>query len=354
MRTRNLILFIGLITSITIFSPLTTLGQACSGLWVNNHPLTFQCISGQQIGLPAMGDPFPCPVNPVYTSLQTNTFNFDNPINDFFIDFNAFDAVSPGCPRMQIKINGIFFPLTVANLIELPSGTICTGSVSFLTISSDGYITTFVANSIGQGRLVFSGVNASNITISTNDLGGGIVVANPCLAPLPLEIKSISGKAIGNCEVKLEFQSGLESNVRYIEIEGSLEGAIFLKLLELLPQGSDSRYGVLVKSSGINFYRLKINDIDGNFKFSKIIQVNSNCNKPLYSIMPNPSNGIISISGLSGKESILIYDISGRKILSYKEAFSNKIDVRKLSPGLYVVQILQDKIISAQLKVIKN
>ena len=151
--------------------------QSCSGHWVNNHPLTFQCISGQQIGLPPMGNPVGCPINPVYTSLQTNTFIFDNAVNDFFIDFNAFSSPT-GCARLQIKINGNFFPLTSDQLIELPFGTLCSGSVSFLTVTSDGYITTSslaLNNSNGQGRLIFLGVNTNSITISTNDNGGGLL-----------------------------------------------------------------------------------------------------------------------------------------------------------------------------------
>jgi len=342
LKPRNLILTIGLIVVITIAAPLVSISQACSGNWIYNRPLTFQCITGQQIGLPPMGDPFPCPINPVYTALQTNTFNFNNPINDFFIDFIAFDAVTPGCPRMQIKINGVFFALTASNLTELPSGTICSGSVSVLAITSDGYITTFVPSSNGQGRLVFSGVNASSITISTNDSGGGIVVANPCFTPLPIQIKSFKGYNTSNCEVKLEFESGIEYNVRNIEIQGSNNGISFSKLFNLLPQGSDSRYVVQFKSKESNFYRLKINDLDGRFSYSEIIRINNNCTSSTIRVSPNPSAEKIWVENVQRDDQLIIVDVLGREVFrQLAKSSSVEINIQNLPTGLYFLKVFR-------------
>jgi hypothetical protein len=355
MKTRNLILSFGIILGITIYAPFTAVCQVCSGHWVNSHPLTFQCLSGQQIGYNNVtGDPSGCPNNPGYTPTQTNSFIFDNPVNDFFIDFNALDCTVTGCPRMQIKINGIFYPLTAVNLSELPTGTICSGSVSFLTITSDGYITTAVALSNGQGRLVFSGVNASSITISTNDRGGGIIVGNPCFEPLPIQIKSFKGYGSGNCEVKLEFESGIESNVRNIEIEGSIDGAAFTKLLELAPKGSDSRYTIQCKSSGSNFYRLRINDLDGNFSYSDIIRISNNCASSPILISPNPSAQKIFVENVQLNDQLIILDMLGRE-LSRIQAMHHptEINIQELPAGLYFLKVYRNKVKVETAKFIK-
>jgi len=311
---------------------------------VSNRPLSFQCISGQLIGQPSpLGDPTGCPLNPVYTSLQTNTFIFNNSVNDFFIDFNAFDSDSPpGCPRMQVKINGIFFPLTVSNLVELPSGTSCSGSVSFLAITSDGYITTSTGSSNGQGRLVFSGVNASSITISTNDKGGGIVVANPCFAPLPIQIKSFKGFSTRNCDVNLEFESGIEYNVRNIEIEGSNDGISFSKLYELLPRGSDSKYVIQFKSKESNYYRLKINDLDGSFSYSQIIRINNNCTSSTIRTFPNPSAEKIWVENVQRDDQLIIVDVLGREVFrQLVKSSSVEINIQNLPTGLYFLKVFR-------------
>ena len=327
-----------------IVIPQFTKAQSCSGHWVNNHPLTYQCISGQQIGYNNFSDPSGCPINPTYTATQTNTFIFDNAVNDFFVDFNAFSSILPGCPRMQITINGIFYPITATNLTELPMGTICFGAVSFVTITSDGYITTTVVQSSGQGRLVFSGINASSFTISTND-GQGIVVANPCFEPLPVEIKSFQGYANGNCEVKLAFESGIESNVRNIEIEGSVDGIAFSKLLELSAEGSDSRYAVQCKSSGNNFYRLKMNDLDGNFSYSEIIRVNNNCASSPIRISPNPSSQKILVDNVQRNDQLTIVDILGRELYHVQSMNnSTELNIQHLPTGLYFLKVFRKNV----------
>ena len=330
---------------ITICAPLFARCQSCSGHWVTNHPLTYECISGQHIGYNNnVGPPDPpgCPANPVYTASQTNSFIFDNPVNDFFIDFNAFDAVAAGCPRMQIKINGLFYPLTVSNLTELPSGTICSESSSFLIITSDGYITS--SSTFCQGRLVFIGVTASSITISTND-ALGTVVANPCFAPLPIQIKRFKGFSTANCEINLEFESGIESNVRNIQIEGSFDGISFSKLLEVLPKGSDSRYTTQYKSAGSNFYRLKINDLDGNFSYSEIIRINDKCASLSIHLFPDPASQKIFVENVKLNDQLIIVDMMGRKVL-HQVANNNlvEINIQHLSSGLYFLTLYRRNI----------
>lgn len=343
MRAIKFILSFILILVITICSPFTAIAQACGGYWVTNRPFTFQCISGQIIGqIPPTGDPIGCPINPAYSSLQTNTFLFDSPVSDFFIDFNAFDAIVIGCPRMQVKINGIFFQISDSNLTELPIGTICSGSVSYLAITNDGYITSAEGSSNGQGRLVFSGVNASSITISTNDRAGGIVVSNPCFEPLPIQIKSLNGFSTAYCNVTLQFESGIESNVRNIEIEGSFDGVVFSKLLEMPPKGSDSKYIVKVNSAGRNFYRLKINDLDGSFSYSKIIHVSNPCNSLSIRISPNPSTQKILVENVQANDQLIIVDVTGRQI--YREQVKNsstEIKVHKLVSGIYFIKLFR-------------
>jgi hypothetical protein len=335
-------------------APLTTLSQSCSGHWANNHPLTFQCIAGQQIGLPPMGDPVGCPINPNYTSSQSNTFYFDSPVDDFFIDFNAFNSLAIGCPRMRININSIFYPISSMNLVELPLGTSCTGSLTFLTITNDGYITTAFSQSNGQGRLVFTGVNASSITISTNDAGGGIVVANPCFAPLPIQIKYFTGFASRNCEIKLEFESGIESNLRNIEIEGSLEGIHFTKLIETLPKGSDSRYIVHLNALKNSFFRLKINDLDGKFYYSEIIRVINNCSLSKLRIFPNPATNKILVENLQRNDQIIIVDVTGREVFSQLVTNSStEINIQHLASGIYSIKLFRPSAYLESVKFIK-
>lgn len=349
-----------ILTSVALFTvtilPFITFSQTCSGHWVNNRPLTFQCISGQNIGYNNLfGDPPNCPINPIYNPNQSNTFVFDNPVSDFFIDFNAFESNQIGCPRLEIKINNIFFALISSNLTELPLGASCFGSVSFLTVTNDGYISTAASQSNGQGWLVFTGVNASSITISTNDKGGGIVVANPCFSPLPIQIRSFAGIATGNSEVSLEFETGIESNVRNIEIEGSIDGVHFTKLAETQPKGNDSRYRVQLNASNNIFFRLKVNDLDGNHSYSEVIRVINNCSISTLRISPNPATTKILVENTQRNDQLTITDVTGREIFHQQVTKSSEeINIHHLTPGFYFVTLFRNRTSIKSIKFVKQ
>jgi hypothetical protein len=99
-------------------------------------------------------------------------------------------------------------------------------------------------------------------------------------------------------------------------------------------------YSDITPLSGENYYRLKINDKDGFYDFSKMIMLgNDNLDLKLF-IFPNPVIDRLFISDIDFKKlkSIQIFDNYGNKHLDCKSAFDN-IDVSKLSSGVYLLRI---------------
>lgn len=56
-------------------------------------------------------------------------------------------------------------------------------------------------------------------------------------------------------------------------------------------------------------------------------------------ISPNPSGDFITIAGLKKQEKIIIYNISGAKVLEKNIAAAETIDIRSLSSGLYIIRL---------------
>lgn len=344
METKNsslrIFLFLVFISSLHSFA---TYAQSCSGAWVTNRPLTFQCLTGQHIGYNNnYGSPTGCPINPTYSASQTNTFIFNTPVNDFYIDFNGFSPFPGGCARMQIKINNIVYPLTITNLIELPSnGTLCTGSLQFLDITSDGYVTggtLSTSSSNGQGRLIFQNVNASSISISTNDGGSGIVVADPCAAVLPVKLLFFNG-VNNNCVTILNWRTAFEYNLKSFEILKSNDGTVFTKVGEVEPEGSGNIYSFELSQTSDAFFRLKTVDLDSSFSLSSIIYVKSLCEESNIRIFPNPAKDWIDISSLKNESTILISDVLGRNVLTFKKQLNQtKINIQHLPKGIYFIR----------------
>lgn len=328
--------------------------QPCSGSWTLQRPLTAECVVGQWVGWQnGAVNPSGCPINPVYIGVQLNTFTFALPANTFSIDFRDFDG-SIQCPRIEIKINGVFYPLTVANLIDIPSGSTCTGSFSSLAITPDGYITIgSFSPASSQGRIIITNVNATSVTVSTND-GNGTIFSNPFnCTTVPLKLESFTGKS-NDCKTLLKWKTGIEQNVRNIEIQRSEDGIIFSNVGKVSPKGSDSQYSFITDNYTDAYFRLKINDLDGYYEYSDIIYVKSSCNENSYSITPNPASDKVEIAGIKNSDHVLILDMLGKIVMRLNAPVNNKLNIQSMPPGMYILQVFNSNTRKASLKLIKN
>ncbi len=335
-----------------LITPNNIKAQVCAGSWAVQRPATIDCISGQYVGQPG-GDPAGCPINPLYTVLQTNTFTFSAPVSTFAIDFRGFDG-SVQCPRMEIKVNGIFYPLTITNLSDFPTGSTCVGTFSTISVTTDGYLTTSNTQS-SQCRITITNVNASNVTVSTND-GQGTLFSSPFgCTTVPLILEFFSGSSTNNCRALLRWKSGIELNVKNIEILRSINGVTFSKVAEVSPKGDDSYYTIETDNPEDAFFRLRINDLDGHFEYSNIIRVKSGCNNPTYKINPNPVTNLMEIEGLQKDDMVSVKNTLGQTVLTFNlPQNNNKFNLQQLASGVYFVQIFNASGLKTGLKVIKN
>lgn len=332
--------------------------QVCSGSWVLQRPLTSQCVVGQWVGWQNAGTPSGCPVNPVYTGVQTNTFTFAYPVSSFFIDFRGIDG-PPLCARIEIKINGIFYPLTASNLSEFPPGSTCTnGSYSYITLTSDGYITISTLGGSGlsgQGRIAINNVDATSVSVSTND-GSGTIFSDPFGCTLvPLNLEYFSGINLANCKALLSWKSGIEQNVKNIEVLRSVNGTIFDKVADVLPKGDNSNYSIEIENKEAAFFRLKIKDLDDHYEYSEIIRVKSDCSKVAYDVIPNPVTSEMEIKGLQKDDMVSIKNSLGQTVLIFNSPQpGNMYNIEGLPPGLYLIQVSNPNEIKSALKFIKK
>lgn len=330
--------------------------QPCAGTWSTNDQITFQCVTGQWVGhFNGLPEPTNCPVIPNYTSGQTNTFTFSTPVNSFRIDFNAFTS-SLSCARLEIKLNGEFYPLNSNNLIDLQFPSPCSGSTAILSVTPDGYIVCTPSNGFslnGQGTIAFSGVNASSVTVSTNDPAGS-VFTNPynCIGIIPLTLVDFRAEQNStNCLTKFFWETGIEFNVRDIHILHSDDGLSFQPYAIVSPTGSNSRY--MYQSTLIDgFVKLRIYDFDETFKDSKTISLNK-CFLNEYIVAPNPTRSDFTISGLQIGDDVTVWDVTGRRVKSFKNVRTNVLTVTVTNPGLYFIQIERSGAVLTNLKCLR-
>lgn len=114
------------------------------------------------------------------------------------------------------------------------------------------------------------------------------------LEPLPITLKSFSGKAV-DCNALLDWTTGSETNGQHFEIQHSSNGQHF-STVAIIPlpgnaTGGHSYSKSLPLVSAINYYRLKLVSTDDKIRYSKVVMLKRHCNgsTPLtVAIIPNP------------------------------------------------------------------
>lgn len=166
---------------------------------------------------------------------------------------------------------------------------------------------------------------------------------------LPIELSDFDVKLIGQQSL-LSWASANENGASHYTVERSIDAQLFEPLTQVKVQGggnSPAYYEWIDQRPdyGVNYYRLKMVDLDGSFSYSKIRSVNLTGDQ-LW-VYPNPGkigqqmNAMISFKN-SNVARVAIMDLSGRKVRQKDYTLENgKADINiatgDLTPGSYLV-----------------
>ena len=165
---------------------------------------------------------------------------------------------------------------------------------------------------------------------------------------------SFEGKTVNKIN-ELYWKTSTEVNSAYFEIEKSYDAVGFNKLGEKQAAGNSNtvlQYQFTDQNPkvGNNFYRLKMVDADGTFKYSNIINLPFQTKKPVITnVAPNPAHNDVAINVYSPDDMQIlmkIYNVEGKIIFdSEREAIANigfntNINVSTWSKGVYSITLL--------------
>jgi hypothetical protein len=94
-------------------------------------------------------------------------------------------------------------------------------------------------------------------------------------------------------------------------------------------------------AAGVNYYRLKITDKDGSFKYSSIVAVNSKASTKL-EVFPNPviNTATLTHEIATTKATIKVVTVDGKNVYTQNLQFGatqTSFDVSKLLKGNYLI-----------------
>jgi len=137
------------------------------------------------------------------------------------------------------------------------------------------------------------------------------------------------------------------NNERF-EIEHSINGQIFTLIGTAAGKGistETSSYQMVHYNpeTGINYYRLKQIDYDGNYDYSEIVCIRNYLDTDI-SVYPNPvkEHMTINSSNILTNQQFLVYDATGRQMYlssSRESDYAISINTSTLETGIYYIKL---------------
>jgi hypothetical protein len=183
--------------------------------------------------------------------------------------------------------------------------------------------------------------------------------------PLPIELVYFKGVCQDNRKTILQWKTASEVNALKFNIERSTNGLDYITIGSLnaqYPYGGNYSFVDDSRQSGILYYRLKMIDKDGTFKYSPIADVDvDRCNNVRTQIYAYSTNVVVQLqTEQAQKMKVLIYDAIGRVIvdkdIDVQEGYNSFQFPMNVANSIYFVKLVnaKDELIQTQKVVISE
>jgi hypothetical protein len=168
--------------------------------------------------------------------------------------------------------------------------------------------------------------------------------------PVPVTLIDFNGRGKDGYN-QLEWIVADEDNLSRYELERSTNGSDFIRVATIMAQNqaSETTYGHNDHTSLFEtYYRLKIIDIDGTFKYSSVVFIRKTNIKNEFNVMGNPfSNEIVVKYKLSNNQKIYVQLFNAAGSLIKKEEYAATAGTgiytisgfQQLNSGIYLLKI---------------
>jgi hypothetical protein len=185
--------------------------------------------------------------------------------------------------------------------------------------------------------------------------GWGLRICTYTASALPVNWLSFTGKKVGATSIQLSWVTANELKNDHYELERSEDGVLFAVIgnVEASKNANTTQqylYTDLKPYSGVNYYRLKQVDKDGNYTYSAVVKVAMDKAHLLWTLFPNPAKDFTVLKALDdlGKLQVTVTDASGKLVQQqYRSVVKAgeliNIPLNTLSKGVYLVKIESDK-----------
>ncbi|MBK9731571.1 MAG: T9SS type A sorting domain-containing protein [Chitinophagaceae bacterium] len=175
---------------------------------------------------------------------------------------------------------------------------------------------------------------------------------------LPIELLSFNASAIAGEKVQLDWETASEFNNDYFTVERAGTEMIF-QLIDTIDGAGTSMVPLSYRSyddapqTGINYYRLRQTDFNGDFEYSKVVSIKFD-KHDFINCYPNPAANQLIIATNQELMDIKLIAVTGRIVYEWKENITGKVivDLTAFPSGCYILKAMnKEGAVSSQLVV---
>lgn len=178
--------------------------------------------------------------------------------------------------------------------------------------------------------------------------------------PLPISLLDFTATKQSKV-VDLNWQTSTEQNSNYFDVEFSRDGSKFESIGRVNAAGTSTTvkdYSLVHLSpiNGINYYRLKLVDVDGSFRYSAVRTVKFSSSSSIV-IMPNPTTDKVFITSNEGGvlQVVALYSVNGKLLQQVNNfAIGKSIDLSTYAPSVYLLKLIDKNGGTEVLKIVKK
>jgi hypothetical protein len=254
---------------------------------------------------------------------------------------------STGSPN-QFWVNGVQSPTFTSTTVHTISANSATPTVGTISIS-----TTFMNRGMSGGAAV-NEILLFPASLSTTDRQALEANQNSyfILHSLPLQLISFTGHR-NNTTNQLQWQTADEANTRQFVIERKTDNSGFNAIGQLAARGQGNGnydYSDVTASEGTVFYRLKMEDLDGQFTYSNTVTLLVLPSQQASKAYPNPGRDKVYIQVydknlLHTKAKLL--DLNGHLLFLFTiNDWKQPIAISGQPTGTYLVQLNNGEVLT--------
>ena len=208
---------------------------------------------------------------------------------------------------------------------------------------------------------IAQGFDVASVLKNAGVNGGATnLLSSPVNGPLPVKLVTFTATKADESRAQINWQTATEEGTDYFDVERAADGKNFNTVVRHTIAAGNSATATDYQTydndpiAGTNYYRLKMVDVTGRITYSEIRTVNFG-KVHNYTISPNPATDVINVKGMDAGASIMIMSTTGQVISETKAVGPMQaINLNKIVPGLYYVQIVQDGAIVYNQKFMKQ